>query len=86
MENSTIAKILKENGLDKGIIEWKNNVVPPTEYWYDENNNEVWTSCGIKIPFIYDIRTQMARCRYDVTNAVQEYYKDNGILVESLDD
>ena len=86
MENIIIAKILKDNGLDRGIIEWKDNLVPPTEYWYDVINNDIQTSCGIKIPFIYDIRTQMARCRYDITNAVREYYKNNGILIESLDD
>lgn len=85
MEKTTL-QILRENGFDRGVIEWENNTIPPTSYWYNEVDNRVYADCGVSIPFIYDIRTQMARCHYDIAVCVEEYYKNLGINVCPIDD
>lgn len=83
---TTILQILREHNLERGIIEWEDNIIPPTSYWYNEEDNRIYADCGVSIPFIYDIRTQMARCHYDITVCVEEYYKSNGINIRSIDD
>ena len=72
--------------MERGLIEWEGNVIPPTEYWYDVNDNCVHADCGVSIPFIYDVRTEMARCRYDIIVAVKEHYKNKNISITSTDD
>lgn len=85
MDNDQKLKFLQENFEDKGVLEW-NEDVPDTEYWYDADDNMIHTSCGVTIPFDYDIRTQMAKCWFDIINAVQEYYASKGTTVTSLYD
>ncbi len=83
---SRILFILTSNHMEKDVIEWKDNIVPPTEFWYDANDNCIHTNCGVTIPFIYDVRTQMARCRYDVIMAVKKHYAEQMLAVTAIDD
>lgn len=85
MTNQEILKILQDNDADKGVVEW-NEGVPDTEYWYDATDNKIHTSCGVSIPFNYNVRTQMAKCWFDIINSVQAYYASKGIKVTSLYD
>lgn len=82
----TTLQILEEYHLDYGIIHWQDDVIPPTHYWYEEKDNSIHADCGVTIPFVYDIKTQMARCRYDVIMRVIEHYEREGIILRSTDD
>lgn len=81
-----ILSILTEHGMERSIIQWMDDCILPTEYWYDANDNSIHTDCGVSIPFDYDVRTQMARCRYDIIQAVKAHYEKQGIFLCSTDD
>lgn len=85
-DSSNILTVLSKNHMERDVIEWKDNIIPPTEYWYDASDNSIHTSCGVVIPFKYDVRTQMAKCRYDVIMAVKLFYSEQMIAVTSIDD
>lgn len=82
----TTLQILTENHLEKDVIRWKDDIIPPTWYWYVEEDNSIHADCGVVIPFIYNVRTQMARCRYDIIIKVIEHYKNMGVHLCSTDD
>ena len=85
-EPKEIMEILQNGGFERSYIEWKENKIPPTIFWYNEETNELQADCGVSIPFNYDVTYQMAKWRYDIITEVKKHYEKQGILLTSTDD
>ena len=59
----------------KPLIDWKDGVIPPTKWWYDESDNKVHTDCGVSIEFNHELDEWGAYCCIDdLIPLIIEYY------------
>lgn len=66
----------------KPMIEWDDNTIEPTRWWYDERDNKVYADCGISIEYNEPLTLFGAYCCIDeLINLIIEYYKGKSIFL-----
>ena len=66
----------------KPIIEWDNNTIEPTKWWYDTNDNKIHTDCTVTIEYNEPLTLFGAYCCIDdLINLIIEYYKGKSIFL-----
>lgn len=81
MAPDEVYNFLKEENELSSMINWDDDVIPPTEIWYDKEKNAMVADCGISIPFNYDPHGEMYHCILDIRDAIIDFYKEKGIII-----
>lgn len=78
MTNREIRLELEKWGDSPSIINFEDDIIPPTTVWYSEEKNAMVAECGdcfVEIPFIYDVHTDMYQCFEDMEEAIKVFYE-----------
>ena len=77
-----IERVLGKVWNSPAYVHWAGGTIPPTRIWYDRNDNMLHSSCGVTLPFDYDVDRDLTVVERDLIDALIRYYRETeGILL-----